>query len=388
MCNLGFEIAMRERGITVIKTKVGDRYVLEQMQTSGATLGGEQSGHIIFLEHNTTGDGLVTALQLAAVMQETGKPLSELREVMRRYPQVLVNVPVADKARLATSAAIAEAIHDAETELGDIGPRARARRRAPSRSCASWPRPPTRQPRRASSSASSRSSGPSWASVAHGNIPIGHGSLGAAQLVAAFSAIPADITFVDADGIVRYFSEYRIFSRPESCLDADVLECHWPAEPSRASRRCSPSSATGGATRRSSSTHKDERLVHVRYLALRDAEGAYLGCMEIAQWADAVTGSLSAPTVKPRVDRPMNSMLAHSVTASSSPCSAPPDTLAMVLARAERSRLTRQIAPRSAGTGCAAHGSRQLTRRELIERFGGWLSGPNRGRDGVDKARG
>ena len=121
MCNLGFEIAMRERGINVIKTKVGDRYVLEQMQTSGATLGGEQSGHIIFLDHNTTGDGLATALQLAAVMQETGKSLSELRKVMRRYPQVLVNVPVADKARLATSAAIAEAVHDAETLLGDSG---------------------------------------------------------------------------------------------------------------------------------------------------------------------------------------------------------------------------------------------------------------------------
>jgi phosphoglucosamine mutase len=121
MCNLGFEIAMRERGITVIKTKVGDRYVLEQMQTSGATLGGEQSGHIIFLDHNTTGDGLVTALQLAGVMKATGKPLSELRTVMRRYPQVLVNVPVADRARMATSAALAEAIHDAEKELGDAG---------------------------------------------------------------------------------------------------------------------------------------------------------------------------------------------------------------------------------------------------------------------------
>jgi phosphoglucosamine mutase len=112
---------MRERGINVVKTKVGDRYVLEQMLTSGATLGGEQSGHIIFLEHNTTGDGLVTALQLAAVMRESGLPLSELRRVMRRYPQVLVNVPVADKARLATSSAITEAIHAAEAELGESG---------------------------------------------------------------------------------------------------------------------------------------------------------------------------------------------------------------------------------------------------------------------------
>ena len=121
MCNLGFEIAMREHGITVIKTKVGDRYVLEQLRTSGSVLGGEQSGHIIFLEHNTTGDGLVTALHLAAVIQETGLPLSELRRVMRRFPQVLVNVPVPDKALLATSAAVSEAIRVAEKELGETG---------------------------------------------------------------------------------------------------------------------------------------------------------------------------------------------------------------------------------------------------------------------------
>ena len=121
MCNLGFEIAMRDLGINVIKTKVGDRYVLEQLKASGAILGGEQSGHIIFLEHNTTGDGLVTALQLAAVMRETGLPMSELRKVMRRYPQVLVNVPVADKSRLATSPAIVDAIHLAEQQLGESG---------------------------------------------------------------------------------------------------------------------------------------------------------------------------------------------------------------------------------------------------------------------------
>jgi phosphoglucosamine mutase len=121
MCNLGFEIAMRELGITVIKTKVGDRYVLEQLRTSGAVLGGEQSGHIIFLEHNTTGDGLVTALQVAEVLKKTGQPLSELRKVMRRFPQVLVNVKVAEKHRLGTSATIAEAIRDAEETLGDSG---------------------------------------------------------------------------------------------------------------------------------------------------------------------------------------------------------------------------------------------------------------------------
>lgn len=121
MCNLGFEVAMRDLDINVIKTKVGDRYVLEQMQTSGAVLGGEQSGHIIFMEHNTTGDGLVTALQLASIMCETGKPLSELRQVMRRFPQVLVNMPVKDKSLLTTSGAISRAVHDAEAELGSSG---------------------------------------------------------------------------------------------------------------------------------------------------------------------------------------------------------------------------------------------------------------------------
>lgn len=121
MCNLGFEVAMREHGITVIKTKVGDRYVLEQMQAAGATLGGEQSGHVIFMEHNTTGDGLVTALQLAATIKQSGRSLSDLSTVMTRYPQVLVNVPVKDKSRLATSAAISAAVHDAEDVLGESG---------------------------------------------------------------------------------------------------------------------------------------------------------------------------------------------------------------------------------------------------------------------------
>jgi phosphoglucosamine mutase len=121
MANLGFDVAMRERGINVVKTKVGDRYVLEQMQTMGAVLGGEQSGHVIFLEHNTTGDGLVTALQLAHVMKSQGRPLSELVRIMERYPQVLENVHVSDRAGLAVSAAIADAVHAAEAELGEAG---------------------------------------------------------------------------------------------------------------------------------------------------------------------------------------------------------------------------------------------------------------------------
>jgi phosphoglucosamine mutase len=121
MANLGFEVAMRELGINVVKTKVGDRYVLDEMRAMGATLGGEQSGHIIFLEHNTTGDGLVTALQLMSVIRSSGKPLSQLRRVMTRYPQVLVNVPVRDKSRLTTSAALADATRLAESRLGVSG---------------------------------------------------------------------------------------------------------------------------------------------------------------------------------------------------------------------------------------------------------------------------
>ncbi|MDY0088246.1 MAG: phosphoglucosamine mutase [Coriobacteriia bacterium] len=121
MCNLGFEVAMRERGINVIKTKVGDRYVLEQMRASGAALGGEQSGHVIFMEHNTTGDGLITALQLAAAVRHAGRPMSQLRTVMTRYPQVLVNVPVKDRGRLSTSPAVLAAISAAEEELGETG---------------------------------------------------------------------------------------------------------------------------------------------------------------------------------------------------------------------------------------------------------------------------
>lgn len=121
MSNMGLEVAMRELGVTVVKTRVGDRYVLDQMISSHAVLGGEQSGHVIFLDHNTTGDGLVTALQLAAIMRETGKPLSELRRVMRHYPQVLVNVQVADRTRLGTDQGVLDAITDAERELGDRG---------------------------------------------------------------------------------------------------------------------------------------------------------------------------------------------------------------------------------------------------------------------------
>lgn len=121
MCNLGFEVALSNLGFNVIKTQVGDRYVLEQMRAMGASLGGEQSGHVILLDHNSTGDGLVTALSLAAVIARTGKKLSELAEIMTKYPQVLKNVHVADKTHLAASAAISEAIKAAGAQLGDTG---------------------------------------------------------------------------------------------------------------------------------------------------------------------------------------------------------------------------------------------------------------------------
>ena len=122
MANLGFEVAMREQGITVVKTKVGDRYVLEQMQSMGANLGGEQSGHIIFLDHNTTGDGLVTALQLAAAVKESGIG------ALRAHPgDDALPAGARERARSRTrrgsptSAAISSAVHAAEQELGDAG---------------------------------------------------------------------------------------------------------------------------------------------------------------------------------------------------------------------------------------------------------------------------
>lgn len=121
MSNLGLHQAMQENGIKVLETPVGDRYVLEKLMTSGATFGGEQSGHIIFLEHNTTGDGLLTAVQLLSVLQETGKTLAELASQMQRYPQLLKNVRVRDKAAVMNSSQLAEAIIKAEKQLKGTG---------------------------------------------------------------------------------------------------------------------------------------------------------------------------------------------------------------------------------------------------------------------------
>ncbi|MEO5874305.1 MAG: phosphoglucosamine mutase [Streptosporangiaceae bacterium] len=121
MSNLGFKLAMQERGLTVLQTAVGDRYVLEAMREGGFGFGGEQSGHVIMLEHGTTGDGTLTSLHLLAAMARRGLPLDELAKVMQRLPQVLINVRGVDKDRAGTSPELLAAITVAETELGDTG---------------------------------------------------------------------------------------------------------------------------------------------------------------------------------------------------------------------------------------------------------------------------
>ncbi|MER6071846.1 phosphoglucosamine mutase [Streptomyces sp. NPDC001817] len=121
MSNLGFKLAMQKAGIHLVQTAVGDRYVLEEMKEHGYALGGEQSGHVIILDHATTGDGTLTGLLLAARVAETGRGLRELASVMERLPQVLINVPDVDKSRVKTSADLAAAVAEAERELGETG---------------------------------------------------------------------------------------------------------------------------------------------------------------------------------------------------------------------------------------------------------------------------
>jgi phosphoglucosamine mutase len=121
MSNLGLRRAMAERGIRVIETKVGDRYVLEALAEGGYALGGEQSGHVIMTEFATTGDGVLTGLHLAAEMARTGRSLAELASVMTVYPQVLVNVRGVDHHALDQDVEIASAVREAEAELGDTG---------------------------------------------------------------------------------------------------------------------------------------------------------------------------------------------------------------------------------------------------------------------------
>ena len=121
MSNLGFRLAMEREDVRVVETAVGDRYVLEAMKAGGFSLGGEQSGHVILLDHATTGDGVLTALHLLGRTASTGKPLVELAAVMTRLPQVLVNVQDVDKSRVDSSARVAEAVASAEAELGASG---------------------------------------------------------------------------------------------------------------------------------------------------------------------------------------------------------------------------------------------------------------------------
>jgi phosphoglucosamine mutase len=119
MSNLGLVHAMREAGIELVQTRVGDRYVLEEMERRGASLGGEQSGHVIFREQATTGDGLLTAVRFLSLAALTGRTVGELAGAMRRYPQVMINVPI--DGGLADSAAVEDAVADAEASLGGRG---------------------------------------------------------------------------------------------------------------------------------------------------------------------------------------------------------------------------------------------------------------------------
>jgi phosphoglucosamine mutase len=121
MSNLGFIKAMKDAGIEVVTTTVGDRYVLEEMLKHDFSLGGEQSGHLIMREFAGTGDGILTALQLAQEVRRTGKSLADLAAAMKRFPQVLINVPNVAKEKLTQSSKIAAAVKEAEATLGDSG---------------------------------------------------------------------------------------------------------------------------------------------------------------------------------------------------------------------------------------------------------------------------
>ncbi len=121
MSNLGLEIALRQMGATLVRTPVGDRYVVEAMRRGGYHIGGEQSGHIIFLDRNTTGDGLVTALTLLAILVQQQQPLSQLRQIVRRYPQTLINVRVRERQDLRTVGPVSHVIQQVTDQLGDNG---------------------------------------------------------------------------------------------------------------------------------------------------------------------------------------------------------------------------------------------------------------------------
>ncbi len=121
MSNFGFGVAMKENGISVVEAAVGDRYVVEKMKEGSYNLGGEQSGHIILLDHTTTGDGIIGALQVLALMQRTEKPLSELSRVMKKYPQVLKNIKVKEKIPFEKMNGFSKKLDEIKTELGSKG---------------------------------------------------------------------------------------------------------------------------------------------------------------------------------------------------------------------------------------------------------------------------
>jgi phosphoglucosamine mutase len=121
MSNLGLELALKEMGVKLKRAQVGDRYVVEEMVGGGFNLGGEQSGHLLFLDHNTTGDGCLTALQLLAVIVERGRTLGQLKKIMTRLPQVLLNVKVKEKKDLASLPRLGRKIAAVEKELGARG---------------------------------------------------------------------------------------------------------------------------------------------------------------------------------------------------------------------------------------------------------------------------
>jgi len=121
MSNLGLEVALRDHHIHLERAAVGDRYVVERMREGGFNLGGEQSGHIICLDHATTGDGITTALAVLSIVQKSGSRLSELKTVLRKFPQTLINLRVKQKPDLSTVAGVAAAVREAEGALGDRG---------------------------------------------------------------------------------------------------------------------------------------------------------------------------------------------------------------------------------------------------------------------------
>ncbi|MCM1564963.1 MAG: phosphoglucosamine mutase [Dehalobacter sp.] len=121
MSNMGLHKALRKAGIRILETKVGDRYVMEKLLESGAILGGEQSGHLIFLEHNTTGDGLLSGLQLLSVIKEKKAKLSELAKQMKRFPQVLVNTSVGNKDKIMQNEQVNLKVREVQESLGEDG---------------------------------------------------------------------------------------------------------------------------------------------------------------------------------------------------------------------------------------------------------------------------